>query len=174
MTKFSVAGDGSALASSANGNGKRSCECLAESKRDCQCPLPLGIHYQINQPRLYMDGVYDPTTSPIMLFSTRGRARQLRPGTWVGCDSLIAQSVLKAEESVIHIFASLPHPNAIAFPNVKMGTHFYFPVSKGGNYEHPAYCVCNQTVWTDNQMGQAPVKEITIRMAFCGVDVAMS
>ena len=27
-------------------------------------------------------------------FSTRGRARQLRPGAWAGYDSLIAQSVL--------------------------------------------------------------------------------
>ena len=80
MTKLSVAGDGSALASSANGNEKRSCECLAEGKRDCQCPLPLGIHSQINQPTRYMDGVYDPTTSPIVLFSTRGRVRQLRDG----------------------------------------------------------------------------------------------
>ena len=37
MTKLSVAGDGSALVSKANGNGKRSCECRAEGKRDCEC-----------------------------------------------------------------------------------------------------------------------------------------
>ena len=32
-----IAGDGSALVSKANGNGKRSCECRAEGKRDCEC-----------------------------------------------------------------------------------------------------------------------------------------
>jgi hypothetical protein len=64
----------------------------------------------------------------------------------------------------------LPHPNAIAFTNVKMGTHFYSPLSKGGNYEHPAYSVCNKTVRPDNQMDKAQVKEITGQMAFCGVD----